>query len=146
MASNLLTATLRRRLLASVGRLMAGLGRATARAAEALGEPPHPDLAVIAACAAFNAIERRMLDLIEGPGRIADDAVREQILEPLRDEQQGYLDVLCTQRATTLAGHQARAISFALWDGGELAHRADASGFIEDQLLAVLVRDLANLP
>jgi len=146
MPSSLLTTASRRRLLASAGLLTAGLGRVSGSVADALRQRPHPDLAVITACAAFNAIERRKLDLIEGPGRIVDDAARDQALEPLTGEQQGYLDMLCTQHATTLAGHQARAISFALWDGGELADRAGASGFLEDRLLAALVRDLAGLP
>ena len=146
MPSNLLTTASRRRMLAAAGLLTAGLGRAAGGASDALVEPPHPDLAVIAACAAFNAIERRKLDLTEGSGRIIDDAVRAQILEPLIGEQQGYLDLLCTEHATTLAGHQARAISFALWDGGELAYRADVQGFLEDRLLAALVRDLADQP
>ena len=146
MPTDLLTPASRRRLLASAGLLTASLGRASGGAADALCGRPHPDLAVIAACAAFNAVERRKLDLIEGPGRIVDDAARDKALEPLTGEQQAYLDMLCTQRATTLAGHQARAISFALWDGGELTDRARASGFLEDRLLAALVRDLAGLP
>ena len=146
MSADQLTTALRRRLLESAGLLTAGLGRAAGSGADAPAEPPHPDLALIAACEAFNIIELRKLDLIEGPGRIVDDAARAQVLEPLTDQQQCCLDTICTQRATTLAGHQARAISFALWDGGELAERASAAGFLEDRLVAALVRDLAGLP
>ncbi len=146
MPPHALTTASRRLLLASAGLLTAGLGRASSGAADTLRYRPDPDLAVIAACAAFNAIERRKLDLIEGPGRIVDDAVRDRALEPLTVMQQAYLDMLCTRHATTLAGHQARAISFALWHGGELADRARAIGFLEDRLLAALVRDLADLP
>ncbi len=146
MPPDYLTTASRRRLLASAGLLTSGLGRPPHQAATAGRLQPDPDGAVIAACAAFNVLERRKLDLIEGPGRIADDDTRDQALGPLAGEQQGYLDRLCRQRATTLAGHQARAISFALWDGGELADRAHAYGLFEDRLLAALVRDLAGLP
>ncbi len=141
-----LTTASRRRLLASAGLLTSGLGRIPHDAATARRLQQDPDGTVIAACAVFNVLERRRLDLIEGPGRIADDDARDQALGPLAGEQQAYLDRLCRQRATTLAGHRARAISFALWDGGELADRARANGLLEDRLLAALVRDLAGLP
>ncbi len=146
MSADRLTTASRRRLLESAGLLTAGLGRAAGSGADAPAEPPHPDLPLIAACEAFNDVEQRKLDLIEGPGRMVDDAARAKVLAPLMAEQQGCLDVICTQRATTLAGHQARAISFVLWDGGELAERASAAGFLEDRLVAALVRDLAGLP
>ncbi len=146
MPPDYLTTASRRRLLASAGLLTSGLGRIPQDAARAPPPQSDPDAAVIAACAAFNVLERRRLDLIEEPGRIADDDARDQALGPLAGEQQDYLDRLCRQRATTLAGHQARAISFALWDGGELADRARAHGLLEDRLLAALIRDLAGLP
>ena len=141
-----LTTASRRHLLASAGLLTAGLGRASHDGADALRHRSDPDTAVITACASFNALERRKLDLVEGPGRIADDGARDQALLPFAGEQQVFLDMLCRRHAVTLAGHQARAISFALWDGGELAGRARVHGFLEDRLLAALVRDLAGLP
>ncbi len=141
-----LTTASRRRLLASAGLLTAGLGRASLSAADALRHRSDPDAAVITACSAFNALERRRLDLIEGPGHIGEDSARDQALAPLAGEQQVFLDMLCRRHAVTLAGHQARAISFALWDDGELSARASANGFLEDRLLAALVRDLAGLP
>ena len=51
--------------------------------------------------------------------------------------------MLCRQHARSLADHRARAVAFTLWDGGELAHRAQAHGLLEDRLLSALVRDLA---
>jgi len=103
------------------------------------------DAALLAACARFCALERRMLDVIEGPGRIDDDDARDPVLEVFRGAQRPQLDLLCRLRATSLTGHGARAAAFALWDGGETAHRAALHGLLEDRLLAALVRDLAGL-
>jgi len=109
----------------------------------ALAQPA--DAALLAAYKRFCALERRMLHVIEGPGRIDDDDARDPVLEVFRDAQRPHLDLLCRLRATSLAGHRARAIAFALWDGGETAHRAALHGLLEDRLLAALVRDLAGL-
>ena len=133
-----LTPASRRRLLGGLALLGAGPGAAGASA-------PF-DGPLLAAAAAFCAVERRMLSLIEGPGRVADDDARGLLLRPLRNEQGPHLDRLCRQRARSLAGHRARAVAFALWDGGELAHLAEAQGFLADRLLAALVRDLAEPP
>ena len=97
-----LTTASRRRLLASAGLLTAGLGRAPHSAADALRQRLDPDAAVITACSAFNAIERRRLDLIEEPGRVADDSARDQALAPLAGEQQVFLDMPCRRHAVTL--------------------------------------------
>ena len=87
-----------------------------------------------------------MLGLIDGPGRVADDGARDLLLAPLRDGQRPYLDQLCREQACSLAGHRARAMAFALWDGGELAERAGAQGLLADRLLAAVIHDLANVP
>ncbi|MGI4941232.1 MAG: hypothetical protein ACRYHQ_11860, partial [Janthinobacterium lividum] len=64
---------------------------------------------------------------------------------PLWDEQEPHLDLLVRLRARSLGGHRARAAAFALWDGGEIADRAEASGLLEDRLLASLVCDLVTV-
>ena len=97
---------------------------------------------LLSAAASFCTVEQRMLALIEGPDRVTDDDTRDLLLKPMQDEQLSSLDALCQQRATTLTGHQVRAMAFALWDGGELAHRAQAYGTLEDRVLAALIRDL----
>lgn len=138
MSPSALTVASRRRLLGSVALL--GTGPHGVNAAV------HRDELLISAAMAFCDAERKMLDLIEGPDRVADDHTRDLLLAPLRDAQAPHLDLICQERAWGLPGHQARAMAFALWDGGELAHLAEAHGFLADRLLAALVRDLADVP
>jgi len=137
MTLALLAAASRRHLQG--GAALLGAGTYTAGAAAALDED------LLAAAAAFCALECRMRDLIEGPARIADDGARGLLLRPLRDAQAPHLDRLCSGRARSLAGHRARADAFALWDGGELTDLAQANGFPADRLLAALVRDLTGV-
>ena len=101
---------------------------------------------LVVAASAFCDLERRMLALIEGPGRIDDDELRDRALEPLRGEQLRHLDALCRLEARTMTEHVARALAFLLWDGGELANRAEMQVSLEDRLLWSLVRDLAAMP
>ena len=125
MTRGYLTTASRRRLLAGVALLGTGPRSATAGfgavADMAHGAPTRSDWPLLAAAAAFCAVEQRKLSLIEGPDRVINDAARDRLLEPLCDEQLVHLDVLCRQRAVAPATHRARAIAFALWDGGELS-------------------------
>ena len=129
-------AATRRRLLGGTTLLGAGPARA--------GTAASADADLVASAAAFCVLEQRMQDLIEGPRCIADEAAREVLLRPLRDEQAPHLDRLCQARAVGLVGHRARAVAFTLWDAGELADLAEANGFPADRLLAALVRDLVE--
>ncbi len=138
MTPGFLTTASRRRLLGGVALLGAGPGAADASS--------PLDKGLLAAAAAFCALERRMLALIEGADRITDNDARDMLLRPLRNKQLSHLDLLCRQQARSLAGHRARAAAFALWDGGELARLAQANGFLADRLLAALIRDLADVP
>lgn len=140
MTAGLLTPASRRRLLGS-----AALLGSTARR-DASAESADHDGPLVTAAIDFCEAERRMLVLIDGPGRVADDDARDLLLAPLRASQGPHLDLLCCRRAWGLAGHQARAVAFALWDGCELAQRAEAQGFLADRLLAALVRDLVSVP
>ena len=128
-----LTPKSRRALLA----LAAGL---TTRRTEALGR----DRALLFACGQFNRLERGKLALFEGPDRIAYDEERDKHLQPLVAKQLPLLDAICDTRANSLTAHRARAASFMLWDGGELAWRAATSGYLEDRLLSALMRDLVG--
>ena len=111
----------------------------------AAGAVAAVDEGLIAAASAFCVLEWRMQDLIEGPGCVADDGAREVLLQPLRDKQALHLDRLCQTRAVGLAGHQAPAAAFTLWDAGELSDLAKMNGFPSDRLLAALVRDLVEV-
>lgn len=142
MSVGLLLSATRRCVLGGVSLLGAGLrGAAGAGAAAAAASP---DEGLLAAAAAFCALEQRMQALIEGPGCVADDAARDLLLRPLRDAQAPHLDRLCQARASDLAGHRARAGAFAVWDAGELADLAETNGFPADRLLAAFVRDLVG--
>lgn len=142
-----LTIASRRRLMAGAAALAApaypiregitlvGMADGLDTAGSVTTGPLFLDGPLLAAASAFCGVERRLLALIEGPGRIADDEARDRVLEPLRDEQMPHLDALCRLEAQTLTGHVARALAFLLWDGGELAYRAEAQVSLEDRLL-----------
>lgn len=136
MTEVLLVAASRRRLLGATALLGAG--------ACTVGAAADPDVGLLTVAAAFCVLERRMRELIEGPNSVLDDNARELLLEPLRDQQASYVDLLCRQHARSLAGHRARAAAFALWDDGELNDLANANGFPADRLLAAMVRDLTR--
>ncbi len=106
--------------------------------------PDTADMALLAACQRFCALEWRKLALTEGPGRVDDDAELDRLLRLLTDEQLPALDALCGAGAKTHAGLQAKALAFLLWDGGELCRRAGAQGFWDDRLLCSLLTDLAG--
>lgn len=108
--------------------------------------PASLDGLLLAAASAFCDVERRMLALIEGLGRIADDSARGRVLEPLRGEQLPHLNALCRLRVRTPAGHAVRASAFLLRDGGKLACRAEVRMSLDDRLLWALVSDLAVAP
>ena len=93
-------------------------------------------------CDAFNQLEQRKIRLLQ-----AGDDERpgfDLALARLGMEQADQLSGMCNQRAVTIHGHRARAISFALWDGGDLAYRARASAALEDMILHSIVRDLSS--
>ena len=141
MFTTFLTAASRRSLLTSFTFLV---GQSSLTPAELIPQS-HSDAEVIKACLQFNELERKKLDILDGGGQIEDEAVREATLEALLDPQIVLLEIICNTRATTLAGHTARAICFALWDGGETAYRAHDGGGFDDRLITALVRDLAHV-
>ncbi len=138
MTVGLPPAVTRRRLLGS----LALLGAVPRGAGEVTGR----DQPLIAAATVSCDAKRRMLALIDGPGRIADDRARDLLLVLLRDAQAPHLDQLCRKQAWSLAGHRARAMAFALWDDGELSRRAATQGFLANRLLTAMIHDLAGMP
>ncbi len=130
----------RRLALLQAGALFA----ATKPAAGRQAEPAGADHALLAACTIFDGWERKRIGLIEGPGRIDDDRERDTHMAAIEAEQRASLDALCTLKAETLQGHQARGRSFVLWDGGEVFWRAERYLSLEDRLLAAVIRDLVD--
>ncbi len=137
-----LTAATRRVLLRRAAALSLAAAGPDTRAGTA--SPAAADVALLAACGRFCALEWRKLALTEGPGRVDGDAELDRLLRPLLDEQLPALDALCGAGSTTPAGLRAKALAFLLWDGGELCRRAGAQGFWDDRLLCSLLTDLAG--
>ena len=141
MFTTFLTAASRRALLTSFTLLV---GQSLSTTADVILQS-DPDSEIIRACLQFNELERKKLDILDGVSQIEDEDIREATLDLLVDPQIALLELICNTRATTLAGHTARAICFALWDGGETAYRAYDGGGFDDRLITALVRDLAHV-
>lgn len=138
MTVGLPPALTRRRLLGSLA-----LFDAVSRGAS---EVTGRDQPLIAAATASCNVKRRMLALIDNPGRVADDGVRDLLLALLRDAQAPHLDQFCRERAWSLAGYWARTMACALWNDGELSRRAATQGFLANRLLTAMICDLAGMP
>ncbi len=100
---------------------------------------PHPDAQLLAACAAFDALERAYIAL-SGDHRAGspEEAAVEAERDWLVTAQAPLVASMCELRAVTQAGHVARARSLTLWDGELLKDTVDAGAC----LTAALVRDL----
>ncbi len=125
----------RRRTLASLA-----AGTAAAMMAPIVAKAGNPDAELIALCARFDANERRYLSFYSGgSNEITDDDERDAIAGPIQDQQGEIAGQITSHRITTLAGFAAVARSLGLWDSqiGE----PDEHGCINDQLVAMLVRD-----
>ena len=124
--------------------LQAGALFTTNAADSCQAEAAGTDRALLDACAIFDTWERQRIAPIGGPDRIDDSRERDKHMDAIEVEQRAPLDTLCTIRAQTLTGHQARARSFVLWDGGEVFWRAERCLSLEDRLLAAIIRDLTD--
>jgi hypothetical protein len=104
----------------------------------------HPDADLLAACAAFDAAERRHHTFFYGPDAIKDDDERDAALTPVEAERGRLVEVICSLRATTLEGHLAR-VRVVMLEDLELDPAEDArSEYYNTSLLGALVRDLAE--
>ncbi len=130
----------RRRLLASVpaALVLAGAGAGAAVQAAAC----NPDAALIAHCAAFDALERAYLatDFGHDDGTPEDEATEAE-RERLASAQEPIVDAICTLPPRTLAGFRAVASSLALWDT-ELMRQHPTRNCTDDRLLRALVGGL----
>lgn len=104
-------------------------------------EVTGPDAELLAACAAFDALEHEAEALQAGPGRIVDDEARSRALDVVVARQEPWLERMCALRVTSPVAWQARARSLALWDRDMLADYED--GYTDQRLLTALLRDMA---
>jgi hypothetical protein len=75
-----------------------------------------PDAELIAACAAFDALERQRSNVFHGPEAITDEAPRLTLFAFIQEMQEPILNRVCSLRATTLEGYFARARTVLLED------------------------------
>jgi len=106
--------------------------------------PASPDAELLAACAAFDALERQYVALYDGPDAIEDDDECEAAARPIRLKQKPLLDKLTNLRATTLEGHLARIRSLVLEDQQLDIEELATSSYINQRLLGMVLRDLAE--
>jgi len=124
-------------ILLTVAATAAAAGKAPPPAVSSIG---GDDVELIEASAQFCDLQLQIHDLHDHLGR--DERALEAALEPVYERQESLLDRMATLRATTLAGHRARAIALSQYlDPSDL----DAEdGYWPDRMVAALLRDLAD--
>ena len=136
-----MSASRRRELLGAVG-----LGGLAAVAAAGLARPDQPaipaqaspDAELITLCGCFNDLERQIIATF---GSLGDEDAEDVLREPLQEAQQPLFARIMDLRATTIAGHQARADMLRLWhDQVEADGRPD--GYWAGRMTWALVRDV----
>lgn len=102
-----------------------------------------PDAALIAACTAFDALHMQECALYRTAHTMADEDRIEPEIDALHDRQAPLVTAICSLRATTDAGHIARARSFALLSGilPDIATQEDTCW--DKRMVAAMGRDLA---
>ena len=104
-------------------------------------EAAHPDADLLAACAAFDALERTYVaSYVDYPDDGPEWDAAEEERDWLSDAQGPLVDVICELRAFTREGQVARARSLALWDA-ELM-KPDSPHYTNERLVQAIVRDL----
>ena len=148
--ASVLCGTLRRRLLTTSGGLQISGDTMDATSGPGSDAPPDLDDQLIAACLAFDALER-CVDALNDPADpafIEDDDVRDRATAPIEAEQVPLMERICALKAATLQGKRARARSFLLWHkaidpavDAVAPHRSWT-----DRLVAAVLRDLSEEP
>ena len=113
-----------------------------------LNAPACLDCQLIAACVAFDALERRIDALNDpaDPAFIEDDDVRDRVTAPIEAEQVPLLECICMLRAATPEAARARARSYLLWHKA-INPAVDAAARHRswtDRLVAAVLRDLSE--
>jgi hypothetical protein len=104
-----------------------------------------PDAELIDLLAQFDALEREIYPDGPLPQTIEAEDERDLAVAPLRARQDALLGRICSMRATTPAGWQARARSYLLWDNEmpqAIAAGDDPTAYDEDRMITALIRDM----
>lgn len=119
--------------------------------ADAVPGPDAPvclDCQLIAACLAFESLERR-IDAFNDPASpayIEDDNVRDRATAPIEAEQAPLMERICVLRAATPEAARVRARSYLLWHKA-INPAVDAAAphrSWNDRLIAAMLRDLSE--
>ena len=121
--------------------MLTGAGIGTAVAAHAV----QPDAELIALCADFDVLERKLQAAYIGVTTAAESARADAVAERVADEQAPILDAITACRPSTLAGFKALAVSLALWDT-ELLKGDPMQGCTDERLMLTLVRSMVGDP
>ena len=98
--------------------------------------PPSPDADLIALCAAFDALERKMQAAFNAAVTTDEWGAADLVADAVREEQAPILDAITSCRPSTLAGFRAIAASLALWDEEMVS---GGHGNTNDRLATLLV-------
>lgn len=104
----------------------------------------HPDAGLIAACAEFAGLNRKM-DALNSAVLTGDDRDRADAeVDRLQSLQYVVADRIVALRATTFEGVQTRARTLAAWADDLITDSAE-SGFADKRIMAAVLRDLVSL-
>ena len=104
----------------------------------AIQPPPSPDAELLEACAAFDELEAQANATFTGyENDSPEEAAAEVERSRIYDEQDPYVDVICSTVAKTKEGMQAKARSLMAWAPDMLRY-----GGREELLLGSLLNDL----
>ena len=126
----------------SPSRVRLAVRRITALVAALPPGGPHPDAALLAACAEYGRL-RSEIDRSSQPRMRAEDPGGVW-MAALLAAGRIPLEAAIAATATTPDGHRARAALYLAWDEGDLITRARTAGILEDRLLATLLVDLVT--
>ncbi len=134
---------LRRRYFPGDNRYTKAAAALDAATTPAAIDPNSPDAALETASRAFIELEQR-LDRLARRNDGGDGL--EQEIGLLERASMALLQEIAAFRASTLAGHRARAKAFLARDSGRLFRLADTRDSFDDRMLAALVVDLLHGP
>jgi hypothetical protein len=129
--------------------ILAGIGAALAAPATAGAATPAtdagPDAELITACREFEKLERLRLSY-RGSEKYDPEEERkeDEAYAQISSQQAPLVEQLCRMRATTEAGHIARARSLLLWNRIGFDAAEDPTKYCSERMLAALLRDLVS--
>jgi hypothetical protein len=132
----------RREILAGTAALA---GAAATPAASVAAATPNRDSRLIALCAEFDRLERRIGVLFDARDDTQGNDAFDATIEPIYAQQAALLPEITVLRATTLEGLAARARTMMLEDLELRPDEMVASEFVNERLLGLVLRDLVEL-